>query len=311
VNAKSKLNIFVDSGAFTAFTQGEKIDINEYISFLKENEKEILMAANLDVIGGTEETQKQTQINQEIINNANLNIKVLPCFHYGEDFSILKLYVEKYEYIALGGMAKMTKTDTESVHNWLIKCFDIICNEKGYPKVKVHGFGITTISLMFAYPWESVDSVRPILVAGFGDIMIATKKENKWDFLNNRIVHMAYMEENSKKINSSDRFFYYHLLPKDSLLKKEIDEYFDTFFPKKYTRMGISEYINVPSNHIKKENERWIVPNKKIEIIKEAGLANHYMYRRRINFFYFRKISEYLTQNPSVFVRKPKKFGFF
>lgn len=307
---ESKLNIFIDSGAFTAWTQGKKIDINEYIAFLRKNENEILMAANLDIIGGTKTTE-QTLQNQKIMDEAGLNVKIIPCFHYGENFSVLKSYVEKYEYIALGGMAKMTKTGAAQTKEWLINCFDIICDDKGVPKVKVHGFGLTTINLITAFPWESVDSTRAILIAGFGDILIASKRGNNWDFINNKTIHISHMEENSKKINNSNRFFYYHLLPEGSLLKAEVDEYFDHFFPKEFTKMGVSEFKNVDSNYIKKDNEKWVVPHKRIEVLVEEGLVNSYFYRRRINFFYFKKIADYLTENPPIFIRKSKKFGFF
>ena len=43
-----------------------------------------------------------------------------------------------------------------SVTDWLYKCFWRICDDDGYPKIKVHGFRFT--ARMAAFPFWSVDS---------------------------------------------------------------------------------------------------------------------------------------------------------
>ena len=79
MNKMNKVDLFLDSGAFSAMTQGVKIDIYEYIDFIKEHEDVLEVYANLDVIGSAEGTWK----NQMIMEEAGL--KPLPVFHYGED----------------------------------------------------------------------------------------------------------------------------------------------------------------------------------------------------------------------------------
>ena len=44
--------MFIDSGAFSAWTKGKVIDIDEYISFLNSISKYITVAASVDVIPG-------------------------------------------------------------------------------------------------------------------------------------------------------------------------------------------------------------------------------------------------------------------
>ena len=51
----NKVELFLDSGAFSAFTQKVTIDIQEYIAFIKEHEDIIDVYANLDVIGMPEQ----------------------------------------------------------------------------------------------------------------------------------------------------------------------------------------------------------------------------------------------------------------
>ena len=50
----NRIKWFLDSGAFSAFTQGAEIDIQEYIEFIKEHKDYLEAYANLDVIGDAE-----------------------------------------------------------------------------------------------------------------------------------------------------------------------------------------------------------------------------------------------------------------
>ena len=142
---KNKVNLFLDSGAFSAFTQGVEIDIYEYCSFIKKNKKYIETYAVLDVIGSAEKTWE----NQRIMEKAGLS--PLPCFHFGEDIKWLKKYVKKYDYMALGGMVPISSKDLKV---WLDDLYsNHLCDKDGMPKIKVHGFGMTSLSLMLRFPW--------------------------------------------------------------------------------------------------------------------------------------------------------------
>jgi len=112
------------------FTGKIKIDINEYISFIKENKDKIEVYANLDVIGNYEATEK----NQQYLEASGL--RPLFTFHFGSPVEKLKNAVEKYDYIALGGLVPHSK-NRKRLQNWLDRCFAVIGT-----KCKVHGFGI-------------------------------------------------------------------------------------------------------------------------------------------------------------------------
>lgn len=143
---KEGFSYFLDSGAFSALSQNEPISVVEYGKFLLKYKDSVDCYANLDVIGDA----TATYANQKYLEG--LGLKPIPCFHYGEPFSWLKKYVDEgYEYIALGGVAKMR--DRKQRDKWIGTCFTII--PKG---VKIHGFGITSIPLLKKYPFYSVDS---------------------------------------------------------------------------------------------------------------------------------------------------------
>lgn len=143
--------VFIDSGGFSAATQGVAINLDEYISFLKKFEDIITVYANLDEIGDPELTYQR----QKTMEAAGL--KPLPVFHTGESLDWLRRYIEEgYDYIALGGMVPYSK-DKKKLIKWMSMCFNLAAE---YPDrdIGFHGFGMTNWDLMRAYPWKSVDS---------------------------------------------------------------------------------------------------------------------------------------------------------
>jgi hypothetical protein len=166
--------IFLDSGAFSAFTKGEEIDLPAYCDFVVRN-KDILEVVDgqplfsvLDGIGDP----KKTGINQQWMENVlkKDGLRPLPCYHYGEPPEYLEWYLEHYDYITLGGMVPIS---TKDLYLWLDTIFEeYLVDGSGRPKVKVHGFGLTTIGIMERYPWYSVDSSSWVQVAANGSLWI-------------------------------------------------------------------------------------------------------------------------------------------
>lgn len=164
-----KAQIFLDSGAFSAYTLGVTIDVETYCKYIKTNmdiikvEDGILMASVLDGIGDPLETYRN-QLWME-----SLGVRPLPCFHAGEDERYLEWYVAHYPYITLGGMVG---SSTAQLSIWLDRIWErFLTDGSGRPKLKVHGFGITAIPLMERYPWHSCDSSSWIQSAAFGGIV--------------------------------------------------------------------------------------------------------------------------------------------
>lgn len=155
--------VFLDSGAFSAYTQGVTIDLVEYCNFIKQNADIIDVASVLDAVGDP----LQTYQNQQAMEAQG--VKALPCFHYGEDERYLQHYVENYEYITLGGMVPIS---TPNLLLWLDRIWEkYLCDGNGRPRLKVHGFGLTTIKLMKRYPWFSVDSSSWVQISSVGSIL--------------------------------------------------------------------------------------------------------------------------------------------
>jgi hypothetical protein len=162
--------IFLDSGAYSAFTKGEEIDLPKYCDYIKQCQDIIecvdgtYLYSVLDGIGDPVKTGKNQQAMEE------RGLRPLPCFHYGEPEEYLEWYVAHYDYITLGGMVPI---ETKQLYLWLDRIFDrYLTDGAGRPKVKIHGFGLTTIGIMERYPWYSVDSSSWVLIAANGGLWI-------------------------------------------------------------------------------------------------------------------------------------------
>ena len=139
--------LFLDSGAFSAASQGVPIDLSKYIEFCKETSGIYSICANLDVIGDAH----ATLVNQICMERSGLN--PMPVFHIGEPWEYLQHYVDTYSYVGLGGLVGR--------HNnaripFLDRCFKMAA--EGHKKPGFHGFGCTSWELICRYPWKSVDS---------------------------------------------------------------------------------------------------------------------------------------------------------
>ena len=159
--------VFLDSGAFSAFSLGSEIDLGQYCDYIHENADIIDFPSVLDAIGDADGTWR----NQDEMERRGT--KPLPCFHYGEPTEILDYYVSKYDYITIGGMVPIS---TPQLRIWLDRLWEEhLTNNDGSPRIKVHGFGLTSLPLMMRYPWYSVDSSTWVQWAANGMILIPTR----------------------------------------------------------------------------------------------------------------------------------------
>lgn len=207
---QNQISLFLDSGAFSAWSKGIEININEYINFIKKYQKYLTVYAVLDDINSPEITWK----NQKYMEDAGLN--PLPVFHYGEDEKWLSECM-KYDYFALGGMVPISNAKLKP---WLDKIWRKLVDKDGYAKFKVHGFGLTSVELMKRYPWYSVDSTSWVMTGRFGSVMCNIGSINKVCFSDKKIQKDAY---GSYFEGSIDRSHYTQMNSRD---QENIKKYF-------------------------------------------------------------------------------------
>lgn len=177
--------LFIDSGAFTAWTKGVKLDVDEYIDFLNANSDKIYLAGQVDSIAGeinrSATLEEQTQASEDTWDNylyMRSRLKnpdmVVYTFHIGEDFKYLKQALawkdengKGFPYMALGGTVGKPVADKI---RWFRRVFDIIKSSDN-PNVKVHAFGMTSLKVLTMFPFASADSTAWIMTGSNGGIM--------------------------------------------------------------------------------------------------------------------------------------------
>lgn len=160
---RSGEQVFLDSGAFSAWSQGVKIDLPQYCRFIQQNADCWTAFSVLDVIGSAEGTW-ENQLAME-----RLGVRPLPCYHYGEDPRWCEYYAANYDYMALGGFGVATRKDMGAWLDWIWNKY--LTDGAGRPKTRVHGFAVTAVPLMEAFPWYSVDSSSWVQISSMGNIL--------------------------------------------------------------------------------------------------------------------------------------------
>ena len=165
---KKDCNILVDSGAFSAFTIGKKIDIYEYAEFINgflEKWKDKVISVNfinLDVIGSANKSWK----NQHKLEK--LNVKTIPVIHReGFEIKHLEKAYKEYDYFAFGGLVGKRRKE---IIPFLDYCFKLIFSyvKKGNKLPKVHLLGVADPKILYRYPIYSCDSTTLMSINKFG-----------------------------------------------------------------------------------------------------------------------------------------------
>lgn len=174
-------DFFLDSGAFSAFTQDKVIQVEDYAAFLDEVKDDVTVASSLDVIGDADASFTT------YMRLRDMGAEVIPVFHIGDDFKYLVEYLRMgCPYIALGGMVGKASTVLQV---WLDKVWsEYLTDDTGLPTTKAHGFGLTVGRLLERYPWYTADSTTWLNGTRFGTAL--------FNFPGRRLVHIPISERN-------------------------------------------------------------------------------------------------------------------
>jgi hypothetical protein len=193
---RNGVKLMVDSGAFSAWSKGRKIDIDEYIKFIIDN-KEVVdpeRIVNLDIIlGGRENLAEGKKLEVGMKNRSSKEdfeeacrkgfenyyymmekltpvfgeqLKVIHVFHQGDDFKWLEKMLKECTSI---GISPNNDESTESKSNWLTECFKMI--KEINPDIRTHAFGVTSFDLLEKFPYTTADSSSWAMTSAFGSIL--------------------------------------------------------------------------------------------------------------------------------------------
>jgi len=163
----------LDSGAYTAWSQGKPVDLQQYIDFCLEvrqkypNLRDIFA---LDVIGdGAASVRNAEEMTRQ-------GLTVIPTFHLGSPEEFLYELAAKYDKLALGGMVHKHGTMKQPKAKFAEQAFARV-----WPK-KLHGFGLCSRRLIDRLPWHSVD---------FSNWAVDPMRFGKWRAYGKHMAHVS------------------------------------------------------------------------------------------------------------------------
>jgi hypothetical protein len=231
VDGKGRL--FLDCGAYSAMKQGKQVDLDAYIEFVKNHKEGLTIFAALDVIGGDpEDTLKNCLYMEEH------GVHPVPVYHGGEDWKYLDYYAERYDYIALGGIAGLV-VNKNNIKNLMDHIFH------KYPNHKFHAFGITILDILREFPFYSADSTSWLMSGAMGSIMTpygnvyvsskGTKDPSHYDYKSpaEKKVILDYIESRGMTLEQVQTDYNYRLL----LNAQHINDFQNAYVPKKEKMM--------------------------------------------------------------------------
>lgn len=173
----NNIPLFLDSGAFSAMMSNAIIDLPTYTLYCNIYGSKYEVIASLDVIGDWEQTRK----NHLYMKNEGVNS--ISTFHIDSPYEALIEILQEENYIALG--VKGQQGQRKKMHTWLDECFKL--RDKYNPSCRVHGFGLTTPSVMDKYPFHSIDGTTWMTAAArYGRIIVLKDKSFTWIHVNNK-----------------------------------------------------------------------------------------------------------------------------
>lgn len=305
-----RLVLMLDSGAYSAFSMGLKIDLNEYAAFILKHPKAFDVVASLDVIppmaagGGGVSTAAQEKAAQEGWENwleltkllKPAGIKPIHTFHKGENVKWLKKLVDNCEYLGLGGIRFGT---ADNRVKWLDEIMPYLTDDKGRPLRKFHGFAATSVELMTCYPWYSVDSTSWLLAGRYGDCIIP---------LNGNVLnplHVTFSKKSPSITKYGKAFNSYSPLERKAiaahLATKEI-----------VPRMLEENYCETCGTAFEKEVDEGqveLIDGKIVKCCSELAPNLAYMRRDEVNIHYFLDF-ERSWEEPRPWKRETSQTGF-
>lgn len=170
--------LILDSGAFSAWTKKVEIKIDDYIAFIKSTIDVVDHYVNLDVIPaefGRKPTEEEVEASAQaswdnMVYMESEGLHPIPVYHMGEGLEWLdKLINHGCDYI---GISPANDRTTKQKIEWLDMVFNHICDKDGIPCIKTHGFGVTSLPILYRYPWYSCDSMSWLRHAAYGSILV-------------------------------------------------------------------------------------------------------------------------------------------
>jgi len=165
--------VILDNGAFSFWKTGKQTDWDEYYKWVEAHyNREFFFIP--DVIDGNEKE------NDELLKNNHFKDGV-PVWHINESLDRLERLASDYEIVAFGSSGEYSELGTREWHKRMDEAMRVVCNNEGYPIVKIHMLRCLNPKIFTKYPFYSGDSTnlaRNHARDGARNIIKSTEKYN-------------------------------------------------------------------------------------------------------------------------------------
>lgn len=145
----------LDSGAYSAWTNGEPMDYAGFVEFTHKWHRHPAFDWSVipDIIDGSEEQ------NDEWIRDWPNALPGVPVWHLHESLDRLDRLASEYRVVALGSSGTYSQPGSQRWWQRMGEAMDVIC-EDGQPKCKLHGLRMLDPNIFIRLPLSSADSTN-------------------------------------------------------------------------------------------------------------------------------------------------------
>lgn len=255
--------LMLDSGAFSVWTKGVTIDLDEYTDFCLAH-PQVSYYVSLDVIpgrfgmkqtlrGGTEESCRQGWNNYRKMLDAGVpKKKLIPVFHQHDDVKWLDKYLDfGVPYI---GVSPANDCTTGGKLSWLRSLRPLLFDGAGRPLVRTHGFAVTSYRLMQCWEWYSVDSATWQWRGSLGEIWLPRKTRGEFDYSKSPTIIAVSPRSPSRRLHNR------HSTTLSPLIREDMDRYLTSVG----LEMGAYDTVEESPEYKPAKGEVWLSRNKGI-----------------------------------------------
>jgi len=152
----------LDNGAFSVWKTGKSFDMQGFANFIEEwhTHPNFDWYCMPDVIDGSDEDN--TKIRAAWFNTVSSDVyrKGVPVWHLNESLDTLSYLCKAYSRVAFGSAGEYSQIGSRKWWDRMSEAMDIVCDEQGRPKVKLHGLRMLDPTIFSHFPFSSADSTN-------------------------------------------------------------------------------------------------------------------------------------------------------
>lgn len=154
-------SFILDNGAFSAWRTGKTFDIESYRDWIAEWHQHPSLDFYFvpDVIDGNTDANQLMRAHWLEVAKGLTRLAV-PVWHYNESLEELEYLSRAYGRIALGSAGEYSIVGTEKWWQRTHEAMEVLCDEAGRPRCKLHGLRMLNPTIFSHVPLASADSTN-------------------------------------------------------------------------------------------------------------------------------------------------------